>query len=34
VPCHRIIHADGSIGAYGFGADLKVLLLEHEGALL
>lgn len=34
VPCHRIIHVDGSIGAYGFGADLKVLLLEHEGALL
>ena len=34
VPCHRIIHTDGTISAYGFGPDLKVLLLEHEGALL
>ncbi|MFZ9986945.1 MAG: methylated-DNA--[protein]-cysteine S-methyltransferase [Candidatus Nanopelagicales bacterium] len=34
VPCHRIIHTDGTISAYGFGADLKALLLEHEGALL
>ena len=34
VPCHRIIHSDGTISAYGFGPDLKVLLLEHEGALL
>jgi len=34
VPCHRIIHTDGSISAYGFGPELKVLLLEHEGALL
>ena len=34
VPCHRIIHSDGTISAYGFGPELKVLLLEHEGALL
>jgi len=34
VPCHRIIHSDGSISAYGFGPELKALLLEHEGALL
>ena len=34
VPCHRIIHTDGTISAYGFGPDLKALLLEHEGALL
>lgn len=34
VPCHRIIHTDGSISAYGFGPELKALLLEHEGALL
>lgn len=34
VPCHRIIHTDGSISAYGFGPELKVLLLEHEGAIL
>lgn len=34
VPCHRIVHSDGSISAYGFGPELKVLLLEHEGAIL
>lgn len=34
VPCHRIIHSNGTISAYGFGPELKVLLLEHEGALL
>jgi len=34
VPCHRIIHTNGTISAYGFGPDLKALLLEHEGALL
>lgn len=34
VPCHRIIHTDGTISAYGFGPDLKALLLEHEGAIL
>ena len=34
VPCHRIIHTDGTISAYGFGPELKVTLLEHEGALL
>lgn len=34
VPCHRIIHTDGTISAYGFGPELKAMLLEHEGALL
>jgi methylated-DNA-[protein]-cysteine S-methyltransferase len=34
VPCHRIVHTDGTISGYGFGPELKALLLEHEGALL
>jgi O-6-methylguanine DNA methyltransferase len=33
IPCHRVIHVDGSIGAYAGIADnpLKVRLLEQEG---
>lgn len=34
VPCHRVIHADGSIGGFGWGAALKLALLEHEGVHL
>jgi methylated-DNA-[protein]-cysteine S-methyltransferase len=30
IPCHRVIHADGSIGGYGGGVDRKRWLLEHE----
>ena len=33
VPCHRVIAANG-LGGYGYGIDLKVALLEHEGVLL
>jgi methylated-DNA-[protein]-cysteine S-methyltransferase len=33
VPCHRIVASNG-IGGYGYGADIKVALLEHEGVLL
>jgi methylated-DNA-[protein]-cysteine S-methyltransferase len=33
VPCHRIIHTDGSLGGYGFGLPTKIWLLKHEGAL-
>ena len=33
VPCHRVVAADG-IGGYGYGLDVKIALLEHEGALL
>ena len=33
VACHRIINSDGSIGAYGPGAEKKLWLLRHEGAL-
>lgn len=33
IPCHRVVAADG-IGGYGYGLDIKVTLLEHEGVLL
>jgi methylated-DNA-[protein]-cysteine S-methyltransferase len=30
LPCHRVIEADGSIGGYSAGADIKRRLLEIE----
>jgi methylated-DNA-[protein]-cysteine S-methyltransferase len=30
VPCHRVIRADGSLGHYGYGVDVKRHLLAHE----
>ncbi len=33
VPCHRVVHSDGSIGEYAFGKDLKMKLLKIEGIL-
>jgi methylated-DNA-[protein]-cysteine S-methyltransferase len=33
VACHRIINSNGSIGAYGPGAEKKLWLLRHERAL-
>lgn len=33
VPCHRVVAAEG-LGGYGYGIDIKVALLEHEGVLL
>jgi methylated-DNA-[protein]-cysteine S-methyltransferase len=33
IPCHRIIKSGGAIGAYGWGVNKKVWLLQHEGAL-
>jgi methylated-DNA-[protein]-cysteine S-methyltransferase len=33
IPCHRVIASNG-LGGYGYGLDLKVTLLEHEGVLL
>lgn len=33
VPCHRVVASNG-IGGYGYGVEIKVTLLEHEGVLL
>jgi O-6-methylguanine DNA methyltransferase len=33
VPCHRVINADGHLGGYGGGLDIKEQLLAHERAL-
>ncbi|MDR1293721.1 MAG: methylated-DNA--[protein]-cysteine S-methyltransferase [Bifidobacteriaceae bacterium] len=30
VPCHRVIRADGALGHYGYGVDVKRRLLAHE----
>jgi AraC family transcriptional regulator, regulatory protein of adaptative response / methylated-DNA-[protein]-cysteine methyltransferase len=34
VPCHRIIHSDGSLGGYAAGAERKRILLQRESAAL
>jgi methylated-DNA-[protein]-cysteine S-methyltransferase len=31
VPCHRVVHASGTIGGYGRHEDRKRWLLRHEG---
>lgn len=31
IPCHRVVAADGSLGGYSLGLDLKRKLLELEG---
>ena len=33
IPCHRVIHADSSLGNYNGGKEIKRRLLEFEGAL-
>jgi methylated-DNA-[protein]-cysteine S-methyltransferase len=33
VPCHRVLHADGSLGGYAGGLDRKRFLLELESTL-
>jgi|WetSurMetagenome_2_1015567.scaffolds.fasta_scaffold251418_2 AraC family transcriptional regulator, regulatory protein of adaptative response / methylated-DNA-[protein]-cysteine methyltransferase len=30
IPCHRVIHNNGSIGGYGWGVELKKKILEWE----
>jgi AraC family transcriptional regulator, regulatory protein of adaptative response / methylated-DNA-[protein]-cysteine methyltransferase len=32
VPCHRVVHEDGSLGGYALGLDRKRALLEREKA--
>jgi methylated-DNA-[protein]-cysteine S-methyltransferase len=31
VPCHRVVHASGSIGGYGRHEERKRWLIDHEG---
>lgn len=31
IPCHRVVGADGGLGGYAWGADLKRTLLAVEG---
>lgn len=31
LPCHRIIPSNGGVGNYGYGPDMKRILLEREG---
>lgn len=33
VPCHRVVHASGTIGGYGRHEDRKRWLLRHEGTV-
>ncbi|MEM6584817.1 MAG: methylated-DNA--[protein]-cysteine S-methyltransferase, partial [Pseudomonadota bacterium] len=32
IPCHRVVQADGSIGGYAYGPDIKRELLKREGS--
>ena len=34
VPCHRVVHAGGTLGGYGRHEDRKRWLLRHEGAIV
>lgn len=34
VPCHRVVGANGQLGGYGYGLDVKRALLAHEGVSL
>lgn len=34
IPCHRIIRTDGGIGGYGWGLDVKRVMLQREKELI
>ena len=31
IPCHRVVHSDGTLGGYSLGIKRKKELLENEG---
>jgi len=31
VPCHRVVKANGEVGGYAFGEDVKISMLLKEG---
>ncbi len=33
IPCHRVVRADGTLGGYSSGIEMKRLLLDHERGL-
>lgn len=33
IPCHRVIHSDGSLGGYNRGIKNKLVILRKEGVL-
>ncbi len=34
VPCHRVVHANGSVGGYNRGVERKIVLLKKEGVVV
>jgi len=34
IPCHRVVRADGRLGQFGGGSDMKKQLLEREGIII
>ena len=33
IPCHRVVHSDGTVGGYNRGEKIKIKILKREGAL-
>ncbi len=31
IPCHRVVKADGKVGGYAYGEEIKKTMLEKEG---
>jgi len=31
IPCHRVVKADGKVGGYAYGEEIKKSMLEREG---
>ncbi len=34
IPCHRVVKANGEVGGYVYGVDMKINLLKKEGILI